>query len=206
MSILSFSQTNTFNIGIQGGPSISTISTKYDKKKFSDRDPSVVFMAGMFVQYNFSKNFALRMDPGFEQKGYNLTYTFTDPSGNILGDYKTTSRFNYITVPILFRASVGNKINYFINAGPYIGFLLSEKFKNDYDNSITNNTKYYHTADIGITAGIGLAVPINERFSFSIELRNNFGLYNISKSEDPKISVKTFSGNLLCGISYTLGK
>lgn len=146
------------------------------------------------------------MDPGFEQKRYNRTYTFTDQGGNVVGDFKTTSRFNYITVPVLLRASIGNKIHYFLNTGPYIGFLLSSKFKYDDDNSTINYTKNYHTADIGITAGIGLAVPIKDKFSFSVEFRNNFGLYNISNVQNSSTTLTTYSGNLLCGISYAIGK
>jgi hypothetical protein len=163
-------------------------------------------MAGMFIQYKLSKHFALRIDPGFEQKGYNYTSTYIDQNGVVLGDFKTKYRFNYITVPVLLRASIGNKVKYFINTGPYIGFLLSERYKSNYDNKIYNFTKSYQTVDIGITAGIGLSVPLQERISFSVELRNNFGLFNIANYGNSKTSLKTFSANVLCGISYAFGK
>ena len=68
----------------------------------------------------------------------------------------------------------------------------------------SNYTSDYKTIDMGITAGIGLAIPINDKFSLSAEIRNNLGLTNISKSSS--VTNKTNSTNLLIGVTYKFGK
>jgi hypothetical protein len=169
------------------------------------------FSGGFFFQYNLNKNFSLRMDPSYEQKGYKIKQQLTDSQGNPISKGKIRGNFDYITIPLLLRANIGNKINYFVNAGPYIGFLLSQ-------NNIVQaplfdgakvtytNTSYYKTIDIGITAGIGLAIPIKDKFALSIEIRNNLGLTNINKNTNKDYGIKTNSTNLLVGFAYKFGK
>jgi hypothetical protein len=182
--------------------------------RFQNQDPSpknspmAAFSGGLFFQYNLNKTFALRADPGFERKGYFASYTYNIYQNN--STEKDRANFNYLTIPILIRASIGTKIRYFINAGPYIGFLLSEKEKYTPPNSaslIYNYTSYYKTTDIGITAGLGLAIPIKENFALSVEIRNNLGLMNINKNtiENGTGKIKTNSTNLLLGFAYKFG-
>ena len=114
-----------------------------------------------------------------------------------------------MTAPLLFRAVVGQKIKYFINVGPYIGFLI--KKESVWTGDSIARTSYDETAlnkksDYGISSGLGVLVPIRNRFGVSIELRNNLGLTNVSAV--PVFadgSIKTNSTNLLISFVYKLG-
>jgi hypothetical protein len=208
LSIYSFAQDNKFEIGMQGGPNISSL--RFQNQTFAVKNNSLVaFSGGLFFQYNLNKTFSLRADPGFERKGYHYNYNYNYPLPNISNE-KVRESFNYLTIPVLLRASIGNKIRYFINAGPYIGFLLSEKERDTPPNQATliyNNTNYYTKTDLGITAGIGLAIPIKDKFALSLEIRNNLGLMNINNNtfENGSDNIKTNSTNLLIGFAYKFG-
>jgi len=207
LSTIVIAQDRKFELGVQGGPSITSIRyLNGDRKAFK---PMAAFSGGFFFQYNLNKTFSLRIDPSYEQKGYKLKSTLTDSQGNVTGEGKVRGNFDYIMLPVLLRASIGNKIKYFVNAGPYVGLLLYQNnivqkplFKGA--KSMYSNTTAYKTTDIGITAGIGLAIPIKDKFALSVEIRNNLGLMNISKSSTG--NDKTNSTNLLIGFAYKFGK
>jgi hypothetical protein len=207
LSISVLAQDSKFELGVQGGPSITSIRyLNGERKAFKS---AAAFSGGFFFQYNLNKTFSLRIDPSYEQKGYKIKNDFTDSQGNVTGEGKVRGNFDYITLPLLLRASVGNKVKYFVNAGPYMGLLL-------YQNNIVqkplfegakrtfSNTNAYKTTDIGITAGIGLTIPIKDKFALSLEIRNNLGLMNIGKSSTE--NDKTNSTNLLIGFAYKFGR
>lgn len=205
-----FSQDSKFEIGIQGGQNLVTMRhTGYTQYSYTLKS---AFSAGMSIQYNMNKHFSLRVEPGFEKKGYDTNYdsTFVE-NGNITRIVKglpITSNFNYITIPILLRASIGKKVKYFINAGPYLGILISQNIIYnhnvlDYDKPKYNTINNYKTLDFGISTGIGMYIPMKNIFALSFEIRNNMGLTNISKSSNS--TDKTSSIGLLIGLSYRIG-
>jgi hypothetical protein len=97
-----------------------------------------------------------------------------------------------------------------VNAGPYIGYLIkqtdiTEAF-GEYSKTKNDNTDNYKRTDLGITTGLGARFPIKNKLFLSIEIRNNFGLTNISSV--PVVNdgvIKTNSTNLLFGIEYRFG-
>ena len=104
-------------------------------------------------------------------------------------------------------------MNYFINAGPFIGFLIKETDQAEViniGNAKKDHTDLYKRFDTGISAGVGIAIPIKEKFIFTCEVRNNLGLYNVNiPPKTPVVSdgtIKTNSTNLLFGFAYKIGK
>lgn len=208
LSYFSTAQDCKFELGLQGGPNLTNM--RYESYLIqSNRYPQIAGMGGLFVQYNISNMFALRMDPAFERLANNSgEINYTDPSGNIIGTGIIRFHYDYVTVPVLLRACIGNKIKYFLNAGPSLSFLLGQKTITDSPrgNSTTTNTNNYKTLNFGLTGGIGMAIPIKEKFSLSFELRNNYGLSNIYVSSSSNSAIKTNATSLLVGFSYKLGK
>lgn len=205
LSVQTFAQNTKLEIGVQAGPSITRI--RYFNGATDAFNSKAALSMSMFLQYNMNTNFALRIDPGYENKGYYANYHITDPNGTVIRAAKAVGNFNYITIPILFRASTGNKIKYFINAGPYVGFLLSQHTVYDsylYGTTKENGTSNYKTLDFGITSGLGMAFPIKDKCALSVEARNNLGLMNIGKSSNS--NDKTVSFNLLIGFAYKFEK
>lgn len=206
-SSTSFAQDYKFEIGIQGGPNYTAMRFKNDMIQEYNK-PRMSASGSIFFQYNFSNLFSFRFDPGFESWSYKTKdFVATDPAGNIIGTIKIHTTFNYITLPILLRASLGNKTKVFFNAGPSFNVLLQEKnvVKGAGYSTEQKNTDQYKTLNMGIVAGIGIGIPIKENLSLSFEIRNNLGLTNINKNSNKDFGIKTNSTSLLVGLAYKFG-
>jgi hypothetical protein len=200
-------QTNKIDLGIVGGPYLISLRGNDIIEKY--QEPTIGFSAGVTFQYNFKKLISLRTDIAFERKGSVWEGETTDENGNSLGEITTHSNFDYLTLPLLIRLSLGKKIIYFINTGPYFGFLIKQTSvtRGDEIRTLTNdNTSDFNRFDIGISVGLGLSIPISKQFLVSFEIRDDLGLYNVSKS--PVINngtIKTNSAGMILGFAYRFG-
>ena len=167
------------------------------------------YSTGVSFLVYLKENISLYGAVSYEKKGYVYPNLSVEQNGIIYDNVKIFSGFNYMTLPILLRSSIGKKRNFFIAVGPYLGYLLSHNIKvvGSSINNSSNNTDGFKKIDIGLTNSIGVDFPINKRKSFSMELRNNIGLKNISKIgvvNDGKI--KTNSLNLILSYNITASK
>jgi Outer membrane protein beta-barrel domain len=125
--------------------------------------------------------------------------------------YSETIKIKYLPFNTKIKSKIfGQKVQFFVNAGPYFGYLIKQTFVRTGDNiptTTSNNTSLNNWFDTGISTGLGLSVPIKTKFAFSFEVRNNLGLYNVS--DVPAINngtIKTNSINFLFGFTYKLGQ
>lgn len=201
-----FGQQNKFDVGFEGGPGLICLRGNEILEKY--HDPTIGFSGGVFFQYNFSKLFSIRTNIAFDRKGSIARGTNTDMNGRNVGNFTTRLNFNYLTAPILIRAGFGKKVKYFINTGPFFGYLMKDTYitqGTDIPKTVSDNTKNDKPLDLGITAGAGVAIPIKEKIYISCEIRNNLGLYNVSKVPIYNNgSIKTNSTNFLVGVAYKL--
>lgn len=200
---------NKFDIGIEGSPSLVYLKGL----NIYDFEPTLGFSGGISFQYNFPEIISIRTNVSLERKGAIFRRTLTDIMGNTQEQVQH-SNFNYITFPILIKASLGKNVKYFITAGAFGGYLLNAEL--DFDIQVTTNsgnhspfdvTEDYKRLDFGITTGLGTAVPIGEKILLSFEIRNNTGIYTINKiiEDDNYPPIKTSSTNFLIGFSYKFG-
>jgi hypothetical protein len=173
-------------------------------------DPSFGFSYGAAFQYNFPRLISLRTNVSFERKGFTAPFTTTDLTGTPTGEETIHENFDYITIPLLTRISIGEKIHFFANVGPYIGYLIKQaqvtEMTEDHPRYEGEATDNFNKIDYGLTAGIGSRIPIKHKLFLSIEIRNNLGFPNISAR--PVVNngaIKTNSSNLLLGIEYRFG-
>jgi hypothetical protein len=203
-----YGQTNKFDVGVEGSPSL--IFLRGNDIIDNLHKPTIGFSGGLFFQYNFKKVVSLRTNIAFERKGSVLSSQTTDINGNPLGEITTNTNFDYLTLPILVRATFGKKVQFFVNAGPYFGYLIKQTFVSKGDNiptTTSDNTSLDKRFDTGISTGLGLSVPIKTKFAFSFEVRNNLGLYNVSAVPFANNgTIKTNSTNFLLGFTYKLGQ
>lgn len=208
-----FGQVYKFEIGIEGCPSFISMRG-FDLDDSSFRKTDLGFSAGLFFQYNFNKIISLRTNISYERKGdkigtaKHIYYLNFDPNPTEI-DKTVELRYEYLTLPILVRLNFGKKIKYFVNAGPYFGYLIkdSEIIKWDNHPSIVGDFTWLDKRyDIGISTGLGLSVPIEKKIAVSLEVRDNLGLLNISAVPVWNNGTnKTNSLNFLFGITYKLG-
>jgi hypothetical protein len=204
-----FGQSKQLNIGVEFGPSYTFL---WNDDFISEQNhPTDAYVAGVTFQYNITRLFSLRSNIFYERKGTKSTANIRDNQGNFLGSFTVHNNLNYLTLPVLARLSLGNRMKFFINAGPYIGFLMKQTYVHEAYQAIPeqkyDGTKTYQTIDLGLSGGLGFTIPFSDSFIISLEARNNLGLYNVSKS--PIISEGEFftnSTNLLLGFAYQFGK
>ncbi|AEA44587.1 porin family protein [Fluviicola taffensis] len=201
-------QVNKFDLGFEGGPNVCKI--KGNKVPFLKYESIIYGSFALTFQYNLPKLFSVRAAIGYERKGHQMEIQVTDENGTFIDNSIFQSQFNYITLPILARFSFGKNIKFFLNAGAYGGFLFKEVDRiaeTEHFKAINQtNTKNFKQFDYGLTGGFGLSVPIKTRWNVSLELRNNFGLVNISSlplSNNGQVITNTT--NILMGVSYKLG-
>lgn len=203
-------QKSNFHVGIVGGPSkTSLIGFNFTNEP---QKPILSYFYGLYLQNKISNIFSIRTDIQFERKGTLYTQTFYySPNPNYPGfgldtaHYTSYYHMDYIIVPILLSTSIGNKIKYLLNTGFYAGYLMKQESIYHatayYPDTIRNNTEDYQMFDYGISAGIGISIPLNSLILVSFEIRNNWGLYDIMK--DVRNTMRTNSLNLRVGIVYT---
>jgi hypothetical protein len=203
-----YGQEYMFDIGVEGSSGVTFLHGKPPVPDFVK--PTAGFSSGLFFQYNLKKVVSLRTNIAIERKGSMHRYEGANSLGDPIGEVRANFNLNYLTVPLLVRATFGKKIHYFINAGPYFGFLISSTFVVRYETAPTERGRsmaFLNRFDTGISAGLGLAAPITKKHAFSFEIRNNLGLYNISNAQSIDNSTRqTNSINFLLGLTYKLGR
>lgn len=176
-------QVSKFEIGLEGGPSLTSLRGNDILEDFND--PTIGYSGGVTFQYNFPKLISIRTNITYERKGVVAKFNAKDINGNQIGEIKAHSNFDYLIIPVLARLNFGSKLNFFVNAGPYFGYLIkhtsfTEAF-NEFPESTMDNTANFKRFDTGLTSGLGCGLPIKNNFTMTIEVRHNLGLYNISE-------------------------
>jgi len=204
----SFAQQTKIETGIFGGIGLRNLRGNDILKKNNTSAPG--FAGGLSFQYNFSEKIALHMDVTFDKKGAVAHVDQLDSNGNSVGKITTHSNFDYLTLPIMLRYTLHKKVDLFIEAGGFAAYLLKQNFvvkQNDTGKVVVDNSYKDKPLDFGISLGIGLCIPIKERLALNFEIRDNFGLFNVS---DVPVhnngTIQTNNTLLICGLVFRLGK
>jgi opacity protein-like surface antigen len=200
-SVCLMAQSSKWNIGIEAGPAISSVrGNDVLKNKHKSRLGAA---AGISLQYKLSDKFSLKSALLYEIKGSKAEVTYFDNNGNTTGIANNIFDYQYLSVPLLCRATFGKSIKYFVNAGPYVSVLLiSQQSGPEQDFNTIANYKNY---DAGLAAGAGIVYPLKGNLTVSAELRNQVGLVNVSSIPiQNNGSIKHNSAQLLFGIQYAL--
>jgi len=205
----SYSQINKYDFGVEGGIGLAWL---YGEDHFKDvYNARMGFSGGMFFQFNCKKLWSVRTGVFVDRKGSAFKILATDNVGNDIGEIDGKENFDYLSVPVLFRLSGGKKLKHFINAGPYIGFLLKQSLQYDkflnYPKFVDDNTDSYKKTEVGISFGGGIAYKCTQQFSITLEVRNNLGLTNTSKETIYNdATIKTEALNFLVGLNFHFGQ
>ena len=172
-----------FHYGIKGGANLAVQSEIADY--FNNGNIRTGLHAGVFGNMSLNNSFLLQTEVNYEQKG--------GKSENI------TSKYDYISVPVLLKYSLGKSDNtalkFNINVGPYAAFLLNAE--NNIDNEGIESTvdmkDNSEDFEFGIIAGFGLEYPIGAN-SLVFDLRLGLGLTAFDQNDSE-------SNNKYVGIS-----
>src|SRR6478735_10009712 len=95
---LSFTQTNSIELGLELGPSLASLrgNTMLDQNSSA----RLGYGGGLSIQYNINSIFSLRAVPGIERKGSIEHLQLTNQVGLVEGEVFLSHHFDYLTLPV----------------------------------------------------------------------------------------------------------
>ena len=197
VSILSFGQNTRGDIelGFNSGVNFSQIGNST-----GNSDVSIRANFAASADYFFSNRWSIRSKLIYDQKGWDNGYredSSLDPT--LEGPYRTDFNLNYLTVPVVGSWHFGSKRNWNIHFGPYAGVLLNAKETT----KDTNVAKTFNAFDFGLSLGIGVKIPLSEKFKFSIAYDEQSGLLDIF-AKNPGSSISISRSSLNVGVTFML--
>jgi hypothetical protein len=186
MLSVSYSQAQT-RFGVKGGLNLASISLKSEGIN-PDCKLATGFNLGLISELNLNKNLFLQpgllfTTKGSKYKGYDVSYST-----------------NNIEIPInlLYKFGTGST-KFFGFAGPYIGYAVSGKYKEEGVSSnikFSGDNKEMNAFDLGLNIGLGVEVR-----NFQISAQYGLGLSDLA----PESSDKTKNKVLGVSIAYLFG-
>jgi hypothetical protein len=196
MTLNLLGQDEKFQAGIEGGAGIA--HAIWSGNSSGGTDPMLGFTAGISFQWNITNLFGIRTGLSYDRKGFSNSY-----DDLIFDNVYSWLRNDYLVIPVLARLTFGKQFKWFVNAGPYFGYLVRAITYNEMvfsDQSPTSNvTSVSDRFDAGISLGFGIAFPVYKHFGLSFEIRDNFGLVKLQEA------YRLNAVNLTGGIFYSWG-
>jgi opacity protein-like surface antigen len=196
-------QTSKVILSIEASPNVRFLSGNSNSTQLNK--PAIGFYSGITAQFPLKNDWSIVTGIGFERKGGVIKTEWTDFNANPIGIYNTYVNHDYLVIPVLFRLSFGDKINYYINGGLYYGYLLAAKFNAERPNlpNVQLNDENIRKSDFGLSIGGGIKINIAKNLAIPIEIRSNHGLINTNKAEIINNgAIKPNAVNLIVGLSY----
>ena len=222
------------NVGIKGGLSIPQLSggnTEQSQGYTTRLGPDF----GVFGNITLPLNFSLQLEVLYASQGGKKTgIQSIDPSSisaplppgtSLYADFSNEAVLNYLEIPLIAKYSFSftGGFTVYVDAGPYVGFLLNAKTitkgtssiyvdKNrtpltingyplppqDFDQT-TGITSDIKTMNSGITGGIGASSQILNG-EIILDIRGTYGLTNIQKSS---LNGQNNTGSLVFTLGYS---
>lgn len=212
---------NNLSIGVNGGYVLSNVG--FTPKVNQGYHGGVT--GGLSFRYVCEKYFttvcAVQAEVNYAQIGWKEEILdindepVINPLTNLPEEYSRT--ITYIQVPIFAHLGWGREdkgFQFFFQAGPQVGFYLSEKTKTNFDVNNANFADRVNSTvaqdtmavenklDYGIAAGLGLEYSHPKVGHFQIEARYYYGLGNIYGDSKKDYFGKSNFGNIMVKLTY----
>ncbi len=163
------------NIEFGVGVGYSNSSLDATANDYNSYDYRSSYNVSVFADFYFNDRWSIRGRVFYDRKGYN-NEELVDSEGY---SAFTNVELNYITVPVTANWHFGRKRNWYLNFGPYVGFLAGVK-ETRYNVDIKEN---YNKVDGGLAFGIGVKIPLNNKFRLFIEYDFQSGFADVFKKD-----------------------
>lgn len=213
---LSFSQSLKYKFGVQAGLNYSNFrgyEIPIEITPVYSESPAFAYLGGLYFEYQIKGRLSLKVDLNYErksQKGDNyIEVRQSFESFPQAYNYTSKKNYDYLVLPIMLKYNFKENTSFYVNGGPFIGFLLKSNMTNDLEDiEGFNNASSMSTSDLnkkidlGLSFGLGKTIKFNEKNEIFIEIRENLGLINTNKyGVWGDGNVKTNSLNLIIGYS-----
>lgn len=214
-SLFTYSQISKFKFGFQTGLNYSnyrgyTIPTSI--YPVYSESPNLAYLGGVTMEYEIKEKLSLRVELNYERKsqiGNNtieVRLNFDDPSQ--VYNFETKRNHDYLVLPLLLKYYFTDQSSFYINGGPFVGYLLQSKFTNNlnatgFNSPNSKTTQDNKRTDFGLSFGVGKNFEFSNNMTFNLEIRDNLGLTNTSKIDVWNGgTLKTNSFNLIVGLAF----
>lgn len=123
----------------------------------------------------------------------------------IMGEMAYKNNYDYLVIPLLASFATEGKTKFFIQLGPYAGYLLSFTQKTDafagYPKHKSWFTSEVQKLDYGYSGGLGIRIPFGEKTVLEIAARGDRSLRKLNWVDG---GAKPVSVGLLVGMKYKL--
>ncbi|MCW4469615.1 PorT family protein [Flavobacterium sp. MFBS3-15] len=179
--------------GLNTGVSFSTItSTDY----YGNPDNNISFNVGGSAEYYFSESWGIKAKVIYDRKGWDNGYIYDINTGD---EFRTDFNIDYLTVPVMADWHFGRKKNWYLNFGPYVGFLMSAK-ETRFDTDLKDD---FNTTDAGLALGLGVKIPVSNYIKIFFEYDVQAGFSDIFKDNyDDNVFISRDAINV--GINFML--
>lgn len=196
-------QRQNFSVGINGGVNFNSVSfnpTVQQKNLMG-------ITGGLTARYISEKYFSMicgaQVELNFSQHGWDEFY-------DDYPELQYTRKMNYVEIPFLAHLAFGKErgLQFFIHAGPQIGFFISDTRKgNDEWDNYTGIATEQHDKDVenrfdyGIAGGAGLELR-TKAGNFLVEGRYYYALSDFYKSSKKDFFARSAHGVITAKITY----
>lgn len=224
-------------VGVKGGLSVPNIrgsETDLFSRGFSSRQGP---FAGVFVEVPLASRLSLVTELSYTSQGgqrnglqpitMDMEGLPVPPGTMLFADFRNETILNYLELPVLGRLVLGDRLRFFVNAGPYAGLLIghhavtrgtsaifldeartmpivippsTEPLLVDLgaDTDVGDSLKNWN---FGLMGGVGVTYPAG-RGDLVLEARFELGLTNIQR--DAVTSGRNRTGAVIVAVGYSL--
>lgn len=193
-SLFTFAQTTKVRFGVHAGLNYSGLrgyTIPADITSQYDESAAFGYLGGISLTYPLKEKVSFRVELNYErktQKADNIVEirnSFEEPAQ--LYNFTSKRHFDYLVMPILLHYQFTDKNSFFVNGGPFVGYLLNATLTSDLNvpelNADVDLSNDYKKLDYGFTVGLGKHFNIGSQNSIHLEIRNNLGLAKINKND-----------------------
>ncbi|SEA08300.1 porin family protein [Psychroflexus halocasei] len=181
-----------FELGFGVGLNISNVSTIDNQDNASSL---ISFNAGASGEYYFSDRWGVKAKLIYDRKGWSDGFITDENMISLTTDFKV----DYVTLPIMANWHFGKNRNWYLNFGPYVGFLVKAEDSElgiDFKDGFKSN-------DFGLAYGIGYKFEINESIKLYVEYDGQAGLTDIFE-ENEGSTIRNGRSSFNVGLLYSL--
>lgn len=206
-------QRQNLSVGFNAGANINSVSFTPRIKQNS----MTGITGGLTARYISEKYFAMicgvQVELNFSQRGWDELFETLDENNQTVKDPSRsyTRNMTYVDIPFLAHLAFGKDkgVQFFVNAGPQISFLIGESEDINVDmNNLTNTQKeiYDHKIpnkfDYGIAAGGGLELRTRKAGNFLVEGRYYFALSDFVSTTKKDYFSRAAHGTITVKLTY----
>lgn len=179
LGLVAFSTNTLAQQEVKFGPKAGVNIANISGKDAENKKMLIGFHVGAFAEIKFNDKFAVQPEILYSAQGAKKEGTRNVVGVNVTTN--STSKVDYINVPIMAKYYVVPSLA--IEAGPYVGFLMSAKTEGTINSmgqnvSIDSDDK---DSSNSIDFGVGVGASFNLNNGFFIGARYNLGLTKVGK-------------------------